>query len=73
MTSLEPAQTCQERCETLAGISGLVVTTRFDKDQRVFMFARPEEPHRHVKEAYTYPKAKLFAEGVRLGRELRSG
>lgn len=31
MTNHQPAQTNQERCETLAGISGLVVTTRFDK------------------------------------------
>jgi len=63
-------ETLADRKATLERISGLTVTIRTEKNQRVFSFARPETPHLHVKEAWTYPKAKCFAEGVRVGRDL---
>ena len=74
MNNNTPAQemTGKQRCDTLAEISGLVVTSRVEKGQRIFTFALPYDSQCHVKETFTYPKAKLFAEGVRLGRELEA-
>jgi hypothetical protein len=60
-------QTLTARKATLERISGLAVTIRQDKNQRVFVFANGSQT---VKEAWTYPKAKMFAEGIRLGRTL---
>jgi hypothetical protein len=56
-----------DRQEHLEHISGLSVRIRQEKGVNVFEFYRDE---RSVFTAFTYPKAKAFALGVRYGREI---
>ena len=59
-------QSLPDRQEHLEHISGLSVRIRQEKGVNVFEFYRDE---RSVFTAFTYPKAKAFALGVRYGRE----
>jgi len=59
----------ETQCEYLSFISGLLVKTRHEKGQNVFDFYLPDGKIQ-VKTVFTYPKAKLFAEGVSAGRKL---
>jgi len=58
----------QDRIKTLEQISGLKVTHRRDKNEDCFEFYYQGQV---VKGCYTYPKARCYAEGVKLGREMR--
>ena len=55
-----------DRQQHLEQISGLSVRLRQEKGVNVFEFYRDE---RSIFTAFTYPKAKAFAHGVRCGRE----
>lgn len=57
----------RDRQKTLEQLSGFLVAIRQEKGQHVFEF---RQDGRSVKTYFTYPKAKAFAEGVRLGRQL---
>ncbi len=57
-----------DRVKTLARISGLLVRAWRDphkNNHNVFEFFRGDHV---IKTVYTYPKAKVFAEGVAFGR-----
>lgn len=56
-----------ERCLTLHKISGLLVSTYHKKGINYFVFS---DQFKTLKTMCTYPKAKLFAEGVAMGRKL---
>jgi hypothetical protein len=56
------------RIETLERISGLKVRVRQEKNENVFTFFSDEGVT--IKECFTYPKAKIFAEGIVVGRAL---
>lgn len=72
----EPARFTQggemeDRVKALSRISGLWVTTHREPPRdRAFIFGPLDGP---LKQVYTYRKAKVFAEGVALGRELAGG
>ena len=51
----------------LSFLSGLKVTEKTDSKGRYYEFFKNG---RCVKSAYTYPKAKIFAEGVSVGIKL---
>lgn len=57
----------QDRIKTLEAISGLTVVARVEKGQNVFEFY---DNGVTVKTAFTYNKAKLYAEGVQFGRNV---
>jgi len=56
----------KDRVRTLSLLSGLEVFQRRENGKNVFDFYAPEKIA--VKSCFTYPKAKLFAEGVWFGR-----
>lgn len=58
----------EEMCQTLTSMvePNLVVKYRYEKGQRVFEFQNAINKQ-IVKTAFTYPKAKLFAEGYQCG------
>jgi hypothetical protein len=58
-----------DRLVTLKGISGLEVSWYGTQDARYFVFGPKNQP---VKTVCTYPKAKMFAEGVAYGRKLNA-
>ncbi len=60
-----------DRIKTLEQISGLRVTYRKEigKSGTVFEF---HETDQIIKTIFTYPKAKLFAQGIEYGRKERS-
>ena len=57
MNNNTPAQemTGKQRCDTLAEISGLVVTSRVEKGQRIFTFALPYDSQCHVALRFSMP------------------
>jgi hypothetical protein len=57
------------RAEHLAQVSGLRVEVRREKNEEVYEFYRGKEP---VKTVFTYRKAKVFAQGVEIGRKFTS-
>jgi hypothetical protein len=57
----------QDRVKTLEALSGLRVTVRLEKSDQVFDFFFGSKT---VKTVYTYKKAKLFAEGMRMALDL---
>jgi len=59
----------ETQCEYLSFISGLTVKMRREKNENVFDFYLPSEQVQ-VKTVFTYKKAKVFAEGVSVGRKL---
>jgi len=58
----------QQMPATLQAICGLVVKLRKEKGQNVFDFYHNDI---NIKTCFTYPKAKLFAEGVKCGKSLK--
>lgn len=62
-----------DRIRTLEDISGMTVLIRKEKGDNVFMFFFGERPSESIKDVFTYPKAKLFADGIELGRKLGAG
>jgi hypothetical protein len=58
----------KNRCINLKNISGLTVKHRFDcqRNEHVFAFHALNQS----KEIFTYSKAKVYAEGIQLGRKL---
>ena len=59
-----------ERIKTLESISGLPVRAEFHADRgcvHSFIFGLPSK---NIKTVFTYRKAKIFAEGVKIGRGL---
>lgn len=61
----------EDRVKTLKDLSGLVVECRKEKGKTVFEFYTVNKVS--VKTCFTYPKAKLFAEGVAYGRRSLCG
>jgi len=57
-----------DRIKTLQDISGLDVGHHIDKGQSVYEF---KYNGKVVKTCFTYPKAKLFAQGIQFGRQLK--
>ena len=57
----------QNQVKTLQTISGLEVRYRREKNEHSFEFLHEG---RTVKKVFTYKKAKLYAQGVKLGKEL---
>jgi hypothetical protein len=55
------------RTYTLQRISGVPVRARVGKGAVVYTFG---PPNRTLKEVWTYRKAKVFAEGIAIGRSL---
>lgn len=60
--------TSDQRCQHLSEICGLQVNARREKGERVYSFVSNGTV---IKEAFTYPKAKLFAEGVEAGKQIQ--
>ncbi len=60
-------ETMQDRINTLESISALKVTCSIQRGQHCYQFFWNDGT---VKIVFTYPKAKLYAEGVALGRTL---
>lgn len=67
----------QDKIDTLEEISQLSVSTYKNKNITYFVFGEPDKPFlssvtncKPLKTICTYPKAKLFAEGIALGRRL---
>jgi len=60
------ASSVSERSDYLSNISGLRVTSRLEKGENLYEFYNGE---RCVKTCFTYPKAKLFAEGVQYSKD----
>ncbi len=59
----------EDRIQTLERISGLQVSHRTEKGQNVFTFGVGTR-NKPAKTVFTYRKARIFAEGVALGRTL---
>lgn len=57
-----------ERLDTLKRVSGLPVTVYTGKGVKYFVFGPENQP---LKTICTYRKAKVFAEGVAIGRALK--
>jgi len=57
-----------DRIKTLQDLSGLPVVAYKEMGVTCFVFGDPSRP---FKTTFTYPKAKLFAEGIALGREMK--
>ena len=55
-----------EKCVYLGDICGLMVKTRKYKGDTEYIFYINDQ---QTKSCFTYPKAKLFAEGFKLGKE----
>lgn len=53
-----------DRCKFLSEMTGFTVRAYKSKGVSYFVFSRDG---RDVKTAYTYPKAKMYAEGYRAG------
>lgn len=58
----------EARLSTLKLISGLPVSYRTEKNVSIFVFGYPI----NLMQVFTYRKAKIFAEGVALGRKLEN-
>ena len=56
------------RCQYLSLISGLDVKARSEKNQNVFDFYLRKSGKIQIKTIFTYRKAKVFAQGVAVGR-----
>ena len=56
------------RCETLEQISGLYVYVFENKGEACYTFCIDSNRSVTIKSVYTYRKAKVFAEGVKVGR-----
>lgn len=59
--------TLSQQVETLKNISKLEVKARKEKYQNVYEFYSAGN---NIKTCFTYPKAKIFAEGIFFGRKL---
>ena len=59
--------TLQIRCQTLKRIAGVTVIGRVQRGVAVYAFGLPDQ---HLKEVWTYGRAKVFAEGIAIGRTL---
>lgn len=59
---------------TLQRISGLAVTHYRERGQSVYQFFALEDFNhsKAIKTCFTFPKAKLFAQGVEYGKQLAS-
>jgi len=57
--------TTNERTKYLSDISGLIVMAKKHRQETEYAFSLNK--HSQVKSCFTYPKAKLFAEGYSLG------
>jgi hypothetical protein len=66
-TTVQIQKTLQIRCQTLKRISWVPVTGRVEKGVAVYTFGQPQCA---LKEVWTYGKAKVFAEGIAIGRSL---
>lgn len=58
----------EDRISTLEKLSSLTVTHRKEKGETVYEFLRWGQM---VKSCFTYDKAKMYAEGIKLGREMQ--
>jgi hypothetical protein len=65
--TIQAQKTLQIRCQTLKRIALLPVKGRVEKGVAVYTFGQPHHP---LKEVWTYGKAKVFAEGIAIGRSL---
>lgn len=59
----------ETRIKYLSFISGLLVKIRHEKGTNVFDFYLPDGKIQ-VKTVFTYPKAKVFAEGISIGKKM---
>lgn len=59
----------ETRIKYLSFISGLLVKIRHEKGNNVFDFYLPDGKIQ-VKTVFTYPKAKVFAEGISIGKKM---
>lgn len=57
------------RCQYLSFISGLTVKMRREKNVNVFDFYLPSNQIQ-VKTIFNYKKAKVFAEGISIGKKM---
>ena len=60
----------EDRLKTLSKISGLTVRQRKDRLTGELIFEFISDNNFCLKSVYTYRKAKIFAEGVRIGRSM---
>lgn len=58
----------QDRIDTLTQLSGLKIIHRHEKGESVYEF---HNEGRIIKAAFTYDKAKLFAEGIQFGKSCK--
>lgn len=59
----------ETRVKYLSFISGLLVKIRHEEGNNVFDFYLPDGKIQ-VKTVFTYPKAKVFAEGISIGKKM---
>lgn len=64
--------TCKRKMDYLALTSGLYVTSRQEKGQEVYDFYTDSSRSMALKTTFCYKKAKMFAEGVAMGRKLEN-
>jgi hypothetical protein len=64
---MEPASGINSQAQYLSNLCGLIVRGRKEKSENVYDFWVGRH---HIKTCWTYPKAKLFAEGIVVGKKL---